>query len=145
MSSPAHLTRSGNALLAALPQAALAGLQFSHVTLPQREVCFDAGDLIQRVYFPTGGLISLVVSTDKGEMIEAGIIGREGAAGLQSVLGQRFSFPRAVVQIAGTFYVVSAEALKRAIAASEEAKALVQLYIETLWAEAHDLCLQCYS
>jgi CRP-like cAMP-binding protein len=140
VSSPAHLTLSGNALLAALPQAALAGLQFSHVTLPQREVCFDAGDLIQRVYFPTGGLISLVVSTDKGDLIEAGIIGREGAAGLQSALGQRFSFPRAVVQIAGTFCVVSAEALKRAIVASEEAKALVQLYIETLWAEAQQIC-----
>jgi CRP-like cAMP-binding protein len=92
VSSPAHLTLSGNALLAALPHAALAGLQFSHVTLPQREVCFDAGDLIQRVYFPTGGLISLVVSTDKGDLIEAGIIGREGAAGLQSILGQRFFF-----------------------------------------------------
>ena len=141
MSSQAHLTLLGNALLAALPQAALACLQFSHVTLPQREVCFDAGDLIQRVYFPTGGLISLVVSTDKGEMIEAAIIGREGAAGLQSVLGQRFSFPRAVVQIAGTFCVVSAEALKRAIAASEEANALVQQYIETLWAEAQQIAV----
>ena len=111
MSSPAHLTLSGNALLAALPQAALAGLQFSHVALPQGEVCFYAGDLIQRVYFPTAGLISLVVASEKDELIEAGMVGREGAAGLQSALGQRFSFPRAVVQIAGTFYVVSSEAL----------------------------------
>jgi CRP-like cAMP-binding protein len=140
MSSPAHLTLSGNALLAALPQVALAGLQFSHLALPQGQVCFDAGDLIQRVYFPTTGLISLVVSTDKGELIEAGMIGRGGAAGLQSALGQRFSFPRAIVQIAGTFSVVSAEALRRAIAASEEAKALVQQYIETLWAEAQQIC-----
>src|SRR5215469_3073459 len=139
MSSPAHLTLSGNALLVALPQAALAGLQFSHVTLPQGEVCFDAGDLIQRVYFPTGGLISLVVSTDKGDLVEAGMIGREGAAGVQSALGQRFSFPRAIVQIPGTFHVVSAEALWRTVAASEEAKALVQQYIETLWAEAQQI------
>ena len=139
MSSPAHLTLSGNALLAALPQAALAGLQFSHVALRQGEVCFDAGDLIERVYFPTGGLISLVVSTDKGDLIEAGMIGREGAAGVQSALGQQFSFPRAIVQIPGTFYVVSAEALKRAIAASEEAKAVVQQYIGILWAEAQQI------
>jgi CRP-like cAMP-binding protein len=139
MTSPAHLTLSGNTLLAALPQAALAGLQFSYVALPQGAVCFDAGDLIQRVYFPTGGLISLVVSTEKGDLIEAGMIGREGAAGLQSALGQRFSFPRAVVQIPGTFSVVSAEDLKRAVAASEEAKALVQHYIETLWAEAQQI------
>jgi CRP-like cAMP-binding protein len=55
VSSPAHLTLSGNALLAALPQAALAGLQFSQLALPQGQVCFDAGDLIERVYFPTAG------------------------------------------------------------------------------------------
>jgi CRP-like cAMP-binding protein len=140
VSSPAHLTLSGNALLAALPQAALTGLQFSQLALPQGQVCFDAGDLIERVYFPTAGLISLVVSTEKGDLIEAGMIGREGAAGLQSALGQRFSFPRAVVQIAGTFHVVFAEALRRAVAASEEAKALVQQYIETLWAEAQQIC-----
>jgi len=94
-------SNSGNALLAALPQAALAGLQFSHLALPQGEVCFYAGDLIQRVYFPTDGLISFVVSTDKGELIEAGMVGRQGAAGVQSALGQRFSFPRAIVQIPG--------------------------------------------
>jgi len=139
MSSPARLTLSGNTLLSALPQAALAGLQFSHVALLQGEVCFDAGDLIQRVYFPTRGLISLVVVTEKGELVDAGMVGREGAAGLQSALGQRFSFPRAVVQIPGTFYVVSAESLRRAVAASEEAKALVQQYIETLWAEAQQI------
>ena len=140
MSSPAHQTLSGNALLAALPQAALTNLQFSHLALPQGEVCFDAGDLIQRVYFPTTGLISLIVSSEKDELIEAGMVGREGAAGLQSALGQRFSFPRAVVQIAGTFYVVSSEALRHAVAASEEARALVQQYIETLWAEAQQIC-----
>ena len=139
MSNPAHLTLSGNALLAALPQATLAGLQFSHLALPQGEVCFDAGDLIDRVFFPTAGLISLVISTEKAELIEAGMIGREGAAGLQSALGQRFSFPRAVVQIPGTFYVVYAEPLRRAVAASEEAKALMQQYIETLWAEAQQI------
>ena len=140
MTSPAHLILSGNALLAALPQAALAGLQFSHVALRQGEVCFDAGDLIERVYFPTGGLISLVVSTDKGDLIEAGMMGREGAAGVQSALGQQFSFPRAIVQIPGTFHVVSAEALRRAIAASEEAKTLVQQYIGILWAESQQIC-----
>jgi CRP-like cAMP-binding protein len=84
-------------------------------------------------------MISLVVVTEKGELVEAGMVGREGAAGLQSALGQRFSFPRAVVQIPGIFYVVSAEALRRAVAASEEAKALVQQYIETLWAEAQQI------
>jgi CRP-like cAMP-binding protein len=139
MSSPAHLTLSGNTLLAALPQATLAGLQFSHVALPQGQVCFEAGEQIDRVYFPTGGLISLVISTEKGDLIEAGMVGREGAAGVQSALGQRFSFPCAVVQIPGPSYVVSAEALKRAVAASEQAKAIVQQYIGILWAEAQQV------
>jgi CRP-like cAMP-binding protein len=139
MTSPAHLAHSGNTLLAALPQATLTGLEFLRVAQSQGEVCFDAGDLIERVYFPTAGLISLVISTEKGELIETGTVGHDGAAGLQSALGQRFSFPRAVVQIPGTFYVVSAEALRRAVAANEKAKALVQEYIETLWAEAQQI------
>jgi len=52
-------------LLAALPPVTLALFQHdvSRVTLPQNTVCFDAGDPIQHVYFPTSGLISLVLST----------------------------------------------------------------------------------
>ncbi len=51
----------GNRVLALLPDATLALLKghLSNVTLPQDAVCFNAGDPIERVYFPASGLISL--------------------------------------------------------------------------------------
>ncbi|HUI11877.1 MAG TPA: Crp/Fnr family transcriptional regulator, partial [Xanthobacteraceae bacterium] len=70
------------------------------VMLPQGVVCFDPGDPINQVYFPHSGMISCLVTTGDGEMVETSSVGREGAVGLQSGLGHRVSFTRAMVQIA---------------------------------------------
>jgi CRP-like cAMP-binding protein len=67
------------------------------------------------------------------------MIGREGAAGLQSARGPRCSFARAIVQIPGESYTVSAELLRAAIDISEEAKDFVNRYMEIRWAEAQQL------
>ena len=130
-----------NRLLAAFPPQTLTVLQpsLSHIVLVQGEVCFAAGDPIQRVYFPTSGLISLVIDMDQGDLVETGLVGREGAAGLQSAFGPRFSFTRAVVQMSGTFYAIAAEALRRAINDSEAARAVIEHYTELLWAEAQQV------
>lgn len=133
--------RWGNQLLEAMPQPIIQLLQesLSHVTLSQGFVCIDAGDAIEQVYFPTSGLISLVIPSREGESAEAGLVGLEGAVGLQITFGRRLLFARAIVQIAGGFYKIPAEPLRRAVETSEEAKALVYRYIETRLAEAHQL------
>jgi CRP-like cAMP-binding protein len=41
-----------------------------------RTVLFEAGDKIDRVYFPHSGIISLVVELAGGETVEAAMIGR---------------------------------------------------------------------
>jgi CRP-like cAMP-binding protein len=133
--------RWSNQLLAAMPRATLALLQrdLSHVVLTQGAVCFDAGEPIQRVYFPTSSLISLVVSTGEGDQVETGMVGREGAVGLHSAAGPRYSFARAIVQVAGESYTISTELLRRATDSSEEAKNFIERYIEVRWAEAQQL------
>jgi CRP-like cAMP-binding protein len=135
------LGRWGNRLLAALPHQTMARLQHElfHVSLPQGAVCFDAGEPVDRVYFPTSGLISLLIATDKRELVEAGLIGREGAAGLQSAIGRRTSFVRAIVRVQGLFAAIAAEPLRRSIEMSAEAASLVTRYTEILWAEAQQL------
>lgn len=141
MLSQANPGCSDNCLLEAMPQPTMQLLKgsLSHVRLLQGFVCFDAGDAIEQVYFPTSGLISLVIPTREGKFIEAGLVGREGAVGLQIAFGQRHLFARAVVQITGGFYKIPAEPLRRAVETSEEAKALVCRYIEARLAEAHQL------
>jgi len=99
-----------------------------HVSLPQGTVCFNAGEPVDRVYFPTSGLISLLIATDKREFVEGGTIGREGAVGLQSAIGRRTSFARAIVRVQGLFSAIAADAAS-----------LVTRYTEILWAEAQQL------
>jgi CRP-like cAMP-binding protein len=128
----------GNQLLAALPGDSVALLEpdLKQVVLPQGFVCFDPGDSINQVYFPQTGMISCLVTTGAGEMVETSSVGREGAVGLQSGLGRRVSFTRAMVQIAGKFTVLPAARLETAVSRSPALREMVVRHIEALWAEA---------
>jgi CRP-like cAMP-binding protein len=129
---------SGNRLLAALPEDVLTLLEpdLKQVVLPQGTVCFGPGDPIDQVYFPHTGMISLLVATGDGDLVETSSIGCEGAAGLQCGLGRRISFTRAAVQIAGRFSTISAARFEQAASYSQALRDLVFGYTETLWAEA---------
>jgi CRP-like cAMP-binding protein len=130
--------RSGNRLLDTLPDDALSALEpdLKRVTLPQGTLCFGPGDPIDHVYFPHSGMISLLITTGDGEMVETSSIGREGAVGLHSALGDRLSFTRAIVQIPGQFSVIAAKRFEQAAGRNTAVKDLVIRYTEVLWAEA---------
>jgi CRP-like cAMP-binding protein len=135
------LSRTDNRLLAALPPETLASLEqdLKRVSLSQGIVCYEAGNPIDRVYFPISGMISLLVGGRNGDIVEAGIIGREGAAGLQSGLGERRSYSRAAIQIPGRFAVISAAHFERAVSNSAPLRDLVFRYVETRWAQAQQI------
>jgi CRP-like cAMP-binding protein len=137
MNSAPNLGRWGNRLLAALPRETLAMLErdLTQVSLSQGVVCFDVGDPIDRVYFPSTGMISLLVATKNGDVVEAGAIGRGGAAGLQSALGERRSYTRATIQIPGIFTTISAVDFRRAASNNGPIRDLASRYTEVLWAE----------
>jgi len=129
---------AGNRLLAAMPDDALALLEpdLRQLTLPQGAVCYGAGEPIDQVYFPHTGMISQLISTGDGDMVETSSTGREGAVGLQSGFGPRLSFTRAMVQIPGKFSVISATRFEHAASRSPALRELIIRYTETLWAEA---------
>jgi len=133
------LTRATrNRLLAALPGDVVALMEpdLRQVSLPHGVVCYEAGSPIDQVYFPLSGMISLLVSTSDGEVVETSSVGHEGAVGLQCGFGPRASLTRAVVQIAGKFSVISASRFELATIHSAALGELIFNYIETLWAEA---------
>jgi CRP-like cAMP-binding protein len=109
------------------------------VSLQRGTVCFEAGQLIDRVYFPLTGMISLFVTTGDGEMIETGTIGREGAAGLQSGFGERKSHGLTTIQIAGDFATIAATRFEQAVSNSAPIRDSVFHYTEVLWAEAQQI------
>jgi CRP-like cAMP-binding protein len=141
VNNASDLEGSENRLLAAFPREILAffGQNLKHVSLSQGVVCYEAGDRIDRVYFPISGMISLVIAGRKGEFVETGIIGREGAAGLHSGLGERRSYNRAFIQIPGQFAAISSTHLERAVSDSTPLRDLIVCYVESRWAEAQQI------
>jgi CRP-like cAMP-binding protein len=93
-----------NRLLSALPPKELARLRryLEPVPLPLRLTLSKPGVSIDHVYFPQGGMVSLVQSLEDGAQIEVGVIGREGFVGTAVLLGADASPVEAMVQIAGS-------------------------------------------
>lgn len=84
-------------------------------------------------------MISLLVTTGDGEMIETASVGREGAAGLQCGLGERNSYTLATIQIPGEFVTITASRFEQAARDSIATRELILRYIETRWAESQQI------
>ena len=90
-------------------------------------------------------MISLLVVTRDGNMIEASTIGCEGAVGLTGGLGERRSFSRATVQIPGRFLVILARSFQTIVLRSPAVRDMVTRYTEVLLADAQQIAVQCHS
>ncbi len=103
-----------NLILAALSpkeyKRLLSGLEF--VSLPLGEILYKSGDVIEYVYFPGEGLVSLVTHMHDGTTIEVGLIGRDGMVGIPVLLGDDIAFEEAIVQIAGSAVRMKSSVLK---------------------------------
>jgi CRP-like cAMP-binding protein len=56
---------------------------------------------LEFAYFPNGGLISLLIATEDGKTVQAGMAGNNGVVGVPLAVGLALSPLRYVVQIAG--------------------------------------------
>jgi CRP-like cAMP-binding protein len=94
---------SPNRLLTSLRPADLALLRphLVPIELKNETVLFEAGDKVDRVYFPHSGIISLVVELSGGQAIEAAMIGRDSMLGAMAALDGAVSLNKAIVQLPG--------------------------------------------
>jgi hypothetical protein len=93
--------RPSNRLLASLSAADLALLgPFRESLLPRGMVLHEPGTTIEHVYFPLGGMISLIMRMRGGETVEIVPIGREGALGTGVALGIPRALSTAIVAVA---------------------------------------------
>ena len=96
-----------NRLLAALPKRERDRLlpHLESVNLGFEEVLYEPDEPIRHVYFPTSGIVSLLLILEDGLGAEVSRIGNEGLIGLPIFFGVKTSHTRALVQIPGaTFY-----------------------------------------
>jgi CRP-like cAMP-binding protein len=89
-----------NQLLAALPTPEYSRLlpKLEQFTLTYGENIYQQNEIIDYVYFPNSGIISLLAAIESGSMLEVGIIGKEGIVGLSVFLGVKTSSNQAIVQ-----------------------------------------------
>ena len=138
MSKPRPLTaQSTNRLLAALPKdeyrEILPGLEVFPLIFG--ELIYKPGALVRHVYFPTSGIISLLADVDDGGMLEVGIIGREGMAGMSVFMGVKTSPNRALVQGAGSALRMKATTLAAMANSGSSLPRLLRRYSYSLWAQ----------
>jgi CRP-like cAMP-binding protein len=92
-----------NLILAALPRQEYERLlpDLESISLPLDVILYQSGDLIDYVYFPGEGIVSLVTHMRSGASIEVGLIGRDGMVGIPVLLGDNIASEEAIVQIEG--------------------------------------------
>jgi CRP-like cAMP-binding protein len=97
-----------NRLLALLPLADYERVapQLQHVELPRGMVLFELGEPIDKVYFLTSGVGSVIVTTSEGHRTEAGLFGWDGYVPTTAATDVELSSYDVNVQIAGDAYAL---------------------------------------
>jgi CRP-like cAMP-binding protein len=105
-------------------------------TFKQHTVLFEAEREIEHVYFPTGGVVSLVVTLESGEMVEAAMVGSDGVVGASAALDGRVSLSLGIVQLGGDIIVCSIDGLKSVALQSPTLLSVLIRHEQTVYAQA---------
>jgi CRP-like cAMP-binding protein len=95
---------ASNLLLESLPsqERALLLAKCQAVPLPLNTLLYDVGEEPRYSYFITSGVASVVTAMKDGQIVEVGLLGREGVTGSTHLLGGQRGSTRCMIQIAGT-------------------------------------------
>ena len=132
--SPNHLLRSLSPEDADLLQPRL-----RLVDLPSRTVLYSTGNAVQRVYFPYTGIVCCTVGTAHGEIVDAGMVGRNSAVGAAFPLDGSKAINDAMAQTAVSAGVVEVNFLKQFVVASSTLRACFVRHLELALAQAQQL------
>ncbi len=93
----------GNRLLAAIPPEERDRIEpdLVAVDLAYRQDLYERDQAIEHVYFPHGGVVSLINVLPDGASVEFGTVGNEGMAGIAALLGADSMPSKAFAQIPG--------------------------------------------
>jgi len=124
--------RGSNRLLTLLPKSDLDRLlaRMERVPLHRSESVQPAGKAIAYVYFPTEGLVSMVIHMEDGRASEVGTIGNEGMTGLPLLLDAQQSTTEGLIQIPGEALRMSAETFQQEIGNGGAFTTIVRRYAQ---------------
>ncbi len=119
-----------NKILLSIPDGEYCSLRpyLEFIDLPNHYNLYEPGQILKYVYFPNRGMISLVVPTEDGKTVEAGVVGNEGITGMASTVGLRRSPLREVVQISGDGFRVTTSAFQNTLRSTPELRTALSRY-----------------
>jgi len=128
------LQSAENMLLAALSRRERDRLlpHLEPVTLPLDDILYEPDTIIRHVYFPTSGMISLLVILENGLVTQVGRVGNEGMVGLPVFLGVPTSHTRAFVELPGEALRMKAEVFRQELRRAGALSGLLLRYTQAL-------------
>jgi CRP-like cAMP-binding protein len=129
---------NSNAILAALSASDASAIQphLKSVHLESKRVLFNIGDIIDKVYFAAGAVVSLVVGLSTGEMVEGAMVGKDGVVGAAAALDSKIALTQAIVQLPGDAFVCDAATFKGVAMQSERLLGLLFRHEQAVYAQA---------
>jgi CRP-like cAMP-binding protein len=115
------LSNSPNHFLASLSaqDSELIRPHLQPMELPREAILYRAEETISRLYFPHGGVVSLVVGFANGQFVEAGMLGRNSVIGVGAALDGVVALNQAIGQVEGSGVAVEVSVIKRLVRESE--------------------------
>ena len=95
------------------------------VQLEFGQVLSEAGDALRHVYFPLDSVVSLLAEVDEGDVLEVGLVGREGLTGMPLALGMPTSPVLELVQGTGSALRMPAKAFLAELGRTPKLRRLV--------------------
>ncbi|GLQ77273.1 Crp/Fnr family transcriptional regulator [Mesorhizobium huakuii] len=129
---------SPNRLLSSLAPEAFEFLRphLKPVELVQGTVLVEGGGEIAQVYFPHGGIISMVVRLETGATVEVAMVGSDGLFGAFAALDGKISLNTAIIQLSGNASVLETSRLRAAADQSAPFRALLMRHEQVIFAQA---------
>ena len=130
-------TPTANRLLAALPPANYAAIapHLEPLALPLKYILYEPNKPIEYVYFPLGGVCSIVTLMEDGAAVEVGTVGKEGMIGIPVFLGAMSTPTQAFIQVPGDGVRIPANTFRRLLAENEPLRVMLQRYTQALFVQ----------
>jgi CRP-like cAMP-binding protein len=127
-----------NRLLKLLGADDFAALQPSlkHVTMVRGTVLHPPARPIEHIYFPLSGMVSLLAVMKNGDLIETGIVGREGVVGASIASNGPYAFGQATVQIAGEAWQIKSDAFLKEFNGRERFRLAINRFQSVIFLQA---------
>jgi CRP-like cAMP-binding protein len=132
-----------NRLLGLLPQEISADLIASSKTviLEKGQLLMRSGEPIEYVYFPHGGIVSLIAELPDGRGIEVASIGMEGALGVARAFFPVLAFCTGVIRVPGLATRISAQKLATIVEENKSVRNYFGRYGMMIAAELKEMVL----